>query len=69
MTRRIGIAYGVLAALSLAAAWVPQQDVQKERLRIALKDYELGGKWIYDDIQKGFSEAQRTGKPLLVAFR
>jgi serine protease Do len=27
------------------------------------------GKWIYNDLSKGFSEAQRTGKPLLVVFR
>ena len=27
------------------------------------------GKWIYNDLSKGFSEAHRTGKPLLVVFR
>ena len=27
------------------------------------------GKWIYNDLSKGFGEAQRTGKPLLVVFR
>ncbi len=27
------------------------------------------GYWIYNDLDKGFAEAQRTGKPLLVVFR
>jgi len=28
-----------------------------------------GGKWIYNDFGKGFSEAKKTGKPLLVVLR
>ena len=27
------------------------------------------GFWIYNDLDHGFAEAQRTGKPLLVVFR
>ena len=30
---------------------------------------EFGGKWIYDDIKRGFIEANQSGKPLLVVFR
>ena len=27
------------------------------------------GFWIYNDLDQGFAEAQKTGKPLLVVFR
>ena len=27
------------------------------------------GYWIYNNLEKGFEEAKRTGKPLLVVFR
>ena len=27
------------------------------------------GFWIYNDLDQGFAEAQKTGKPLLVIFR
>ncbi len=27
------------------------------------------GFWIYNDLNQGFAEAQKTGKPLLVVFR
>ncbi len=68
--KRAGIAFGLLSALSLAAAWIPQQqNIQKERLRVALKDNVVRGNWIYDDISKGFTEAKRTGKPLMVVIR
>ena len=41
----------------------------KEALKTSLKDLDLPASWIYDDIDAGFAEAKRTGKPLLVAFR
>src|SRR6266496_6642261 len=28
-----------------------------------------GSRWIYNDFQRGFAEAKRTGKPLLVVLR
>ena len=52
----------ILLALLLAA-----QD--KEALKTSLKDVDLPASWIYDDIDAGFAEARKTGKPLLVAFR
>lgn len=27
------------------------------------------GFWLYNDLDQGFAEAQKTGKPLLVVFR
>ena len=53
----------IVLALLLAA---PQD---KEALKTSLKDVDLPASWIYDDIDAGFAEAKKTGKPLLVAFR
>jgi hypothetical protein len=41
----------------------------KEDLRKELKDLELGGSWIYDDLEAGFAQARTAGKPLIVVFR
>ena len=32
-------------------------------------DVLSGGRWIYNDLGKGFAEAKKTGKPLLVVLR
>ena len=55
------------AVLLLAAAEV--QDPAKQRLRDALGDNALAGTWIYDDVEAGYAEASRTGKPLMVVIR
>ena len=56
----------ILAGALAAAA---PQDSPKEQLKAKLKDTDVVGNWIYDDIEAGFAEARKTGKPLLVAFR
>jgi hypothetical protein len=38
-------------------------------LKAALGDVRVTEDWIYDDIEAGYLEAKRSGKPLLVAFR
>jgi len=45
------------------------QDGNNEALRKTLKDVDLVGRWIYDDIGAGYAEAKKTGKPMLVVFR
>jgi len=55
-------AAGLIAALSFFA-----QD--KEKLRTALKDTEVKGDWIYDDLDAGFAEAKKSGKPMMIVFR
>jgi hypothetical protein len=60
--------FALLAAAFALAAATPQAG-PKEQLKQALKDTSPVGPWIYDDIDAGFSEAQKTGKPLLVVFR
>jgi len=54
-------------ALLLTASITLADD--KADLREALKDTEPRGDWIYDDLAKGFAEAKRTGRPLMVVFR
>lgn len=54
------------AMLMLGAAILLQQG---ESLRVALKDIECGQGWIYNDLDAGFAEAKKSGKPLLVVFR
>ena len=53
--------------MSLILALLLAQD--KEALKTSLKDVDLPASWIYDDIDAGFAEAKKSGKPLLVAFR
>lgn len=53
--------------LSACAVYFAQDSGNK--LQKALKDEDLVGPWIYDDIPAGFAEAKRTGKPLMIVFR
>ena len=56
----------LLAVLFLAAV-PPQQD--PEALRRAIGDVALTGPWIYDDVNAGFAEAKKSGKPLAIFLR
>lgn len=70
MTKRAGLTYGAILALALAAAAArPVQQGGKEDVRKALKDVDLVGTWIYDDIGAGYAEAKKSAKPMLVVFR
>ena len=40
-----------------------------ERVHKDLKDFTSGGRWIYNDLPRGFEEAKKSGKPLLVVLR
>ena len=58
----------LLTLLGLAAlSAVPAGD--KEKLREALNDNALVGTWIYDDLDAGYAEAKKSGKPLMVVLR
>ncbi|MBI3855980.1 MAG: hypothetical protein HY293_09855 [Planctomycetes bacterium] len=58
----------LLSLLALAALpATPAGD--KEKLRDALADNSLAGTWIYDDLDTAYTEAGRSGKPLLVVLR
>ena len=38
-------------------------------LQTTLDDLEVGGDWIYDDLEQGIALAKESGKPLFVLFR
>ena len=60
----------VLACLLfLGVASLTAAEDRKERVLNDRKDVETSGNWIYNDLPKGFAEAARTGKPLLVVIR
>jgi hypothetical protein len=52
--------------MGLATAGWAQED--RDTLREKLKD-NVAERWIYDDVDRGFAEAKRTGKPMLVVIR
>lgn len=41
----------------------------KDKLREGLKDTELQGAWIYDDLDAGIAQAKSSGRPMLVVIR
>ena len=54
----------ILSASALNAA-----EDRRERVLSDRKEIEASGQWIYNDLVKGFAEAARTRKPMLVVFR
>jgi len=54
----------LLVSLTLNAA-----EDRRERVLNDRKEVEAAGHWIYNDLPKGFAEAARTGRPLLVVLR
>ena len=63
---RRGIWVAFLSSLFFASLSFGQES---SGLQKNLKDIEVHGAWIYNDLEEGFAEAQKTGKPLLVVFR
>ena len=63
----------LLAAIIVAAAASTlHAETVKDREGAVRKDkaaMEDDSRWIYNDVQRGFAEAKRTGKPLLVTLR
>lgn len=54
--------------VSLATSAVLAQT-REEKVRNDRKKVEAEGYWIYGDLAKGFEQAEKTGKPLLVVLR
>lgn len=46
----------------------PKQQADGDMIREALGD-DAAKFWIYEDVQAGFKESKRTGKPLLFSIR
>lgn len=57
-----------LVCLGFLAATPLHAQTPKDQLQQKLNDVATPG-WVYDDIDAGFAEAKKTGKPLLVVFR
>jgi hypothetical protein len=55
--------------VSLAVAGGLNAQPREQKVRNDRKKVEAEGFWIYNDLGKGFAEARRTGKPLLVTLR
>ena len=55
--------YPAAIALLVLSGSLHAQDSRAEKLRGGLHDIELIGKWIYDDIEAGFTQAKRTESP------
>src|SRR5687767_200602 len=62
--------YRLLAVVILlvpgAALYAQDRETKVRSDRDQLKENET---WIYNDLDKGFEEAKRTGKPLMVTLR
>jgi len=56
-----------LVGISLAIGATAQ--TRDEKVRNDKAKVETEGFWIYNDLQRAFAEAKKTGKPMLVLFR
>ena len=59
----------LIASLFLAATALNAAEDRRERVLNDRKEVANAGQWIYNDLAKGFAEAGRAGKPLLVVLR
>ena len=55
--------------LFLSVASLTAAEDRRERVLNDRNDVAASGHWIYNDLPRGFAEAARTGKPLLVVIR
>ena len=60
---------GLSTWLCLTHATIAQNPTRDQKVRADRAKVEADGFWIYNDLAKGFAEAERTGKPLLVVLR
>ena len=62
----------LLPMLVAALASMSSAETVKDREGAVRQDrttMENNARWVYNDMQRGFAEAKRTGKPLLVVLR
>jgi serine protease Do len=62
----------LIALLAFAASHFSQAAAVKDREGAVRQDkatMENDARWIYNDVDRGFAEAKKTGKPLLVVLR
>lgn len=56
--------FTLLTLTSISLAQTREEKVQQDRAKV-----EAGGYWIYNDLQQGFAQAEKTKQPLLVVLR
>jgi hypothetical protein len=56
-------------AILMGRCALASDDSNNNALKVSLGDVELQGNWVYNDVDAGFTEAKKTGKPLLIVFR
>lgn len=60
----LSIAVFISPAIDAQEKKTREQQVREDRQRV-----EAEGFWIYNDLQRGYEEARKTGKPMLVVLR
>ncbi len=63
MSLRLAVVLLLISGTPLAAQ-TREEKVQRDRERVTAEGF-----WIYNDLARGFAEAKKTGKPLLVVLR
>jgi hypothetical protein len=58
-----------LAVWLTLAGGLGAQTTREQKVRADRQKVEADGFWIYGDLPRGFAEAKKTGRPLLVVFR
>jgi len=61
--KALAVACGVLTAISTLSV------AQFSALQTDLEDLEVGGGWLYGDLDGGIAQAKESGQPLFVLFR
>lgn len=59
----------LLVALLISVATITAAEDRAAAVRNDLTNVVSAGGWIYNDLQKGFTEAAKARKPMLVVFR
>ncbi|MDP1560895.1 MAG: Trx7/PDZ domain-containing (seleno)protein [Pirellulaceae bacterium] len=61
----------VMVAFSVVFLWsnLVSGQTREEKVRADKGKFETSTDWIYNNVDQGFAEAKRTGKPLLVTLR
>jgi serine protease Do len=49
--------------------WLSAAEDRREKVLKDRTELQSMPQWIYNDLAKGFAEAKRTGKPMLVVLR
>src|SRR5438270_2035403 len=58
-----------VAVCLVITAEATAQPTREQKVLADRKKVEAEGFWIYNDLPKGYAEAKKTGKPLLVILR